>query len=118
MTLAGLPIFNLGANVGDNSNITSISFQVGQEGLVTNYSLRTFAVPPGKPSKLLTDKISEVYNETHKNKKDIVNLNKFIGKERNTTITKVSEIQKAFDTSISLAESQNPLISIVEPRNV
>lgn len=52
-TLVGLPLYNIGDPVGPN-NIISLSTQIGiNGGITTNYSLRSFALPSIRVSKLL-----------------------------------------------------------------
>ena len=89
--LAGLPVYNLGTYIGDNANITSISLQVGVEGLTTRYSLKTFILPSVRISKQLQDKITSVQNQTSYNQREIVNINKLLKIDKNR-INKPSEI--------------------------
>lgn len=74
LTLAGLPIFNIGANIGVNAIIGGISTQLGREGLITNYSIKTIAVPLAKINKLLSDRINGIYLDNQRNHRDIVKI--------------------------------------------
>ena len=57
------------------ANVTAISISYGTEGLTTSYSVRSFALPGIQSSRLLSDKITKVYNRTLYNTKQIVNIN-------------------------------------------
>lgn len=114
LVIAGLPQFNLGQNIGNNSNITSLSIQYGTEGLTTNYSIRTFALPPNRVTKTLIDKISQVYNETRKNNRTLVNLDGLNNKS-NRNITNVKEIKEAVDLS---KVGGDYIASVIQPRNI
>lgn len=76
LSLAGLPDYNIGDNIGDTSNITALSLQLGTDGLITNYTVRTFVLPPFKTTKMLQDKIGSILLQTQKNTKELVDLDK------------------------------------------
>lgn len=58
--LAGLPLFNIGDPI-DSAAITSLTMQLGVQGLITNYGLRTFALSNVKVNKRLNDKIIKAF---------------------------------------------------------
>lgn len=70
--LAGLPEFNIGQFVGQNSTITSMSFQYGSEGLTTNYQIRTYAYPQDKVTKKLQDKILKISLDEKKPRQSVI----------------------------------------------
>lgn len=112
IVLAGLPVFNLGARIGNNANITAISLQYGVEGLTTSYAVKTFASPL-RLSQLLQDKITKVYNETFYNRRQIVNINDRVNRDKSTTpstdtINKRSEINRAIPRSKNNNEGSAP----------
>lgn len=74
LTIAGLPVYNIGQSIGESANITSIGFQYGTEGFTTNYNIRTFANPPFKTSRLLQNKLNGIFLDSRTNSKDIVNI--------------------------------------------
>lgn len=78
ITIAGLPVFNIGDALGDTANITGLSAQYGINGFTTSYNLKTFAYAANRITKLLTDKITNIYNKVNYNKKAIVDLSKKI----------------------------------------
>ena len=92
ISIAGLPSYNIGTSIGDNANVTSISLQLGIDGLVTNYSIKTFLLPSVRVSKYLQDKITSVQNQANYNKREIINLNKIVKIEQNQ-INKASEVR-------------------------
>lgn len=73
--LAGEPSYNIGQKITDSATITSLSFQLGTDGVSTSYSLRTFALPPFKVSKLLQDQINQSLMDTQTKFKDNIDLN-------------------------------------------
>lgn len=95
LSIAGLPIYNIGSNIGVNATIGGISVQVGQDGLITNYSIKTFGLPLGKLSKNLTDKINQVILQNNANRRDIVWIRDMKDKEQvynNNTIDKANAL--------------------------
>jgi len=74
LNIAGLPPFNLADSVATSSQITSASCQFGPDGFSTNYSIRTFAVPANKLSKVLFDKITNIYTGFARQGKEIEKL--------------------------------------------
>jgi len=78
LSLAGLPELNLGDIIGDSSSITSLAVQLGAEGLTTNYTIRTFVLPPFKTTKVLQDKIASILLDSKQHTKDIIDLDKVI----------------------------------------
>lgn len=87
ISLVGLPPFNIGDSIGNSSQITNASAQFGPDGFVTNYSIRTFALPAGKLSKILIDKISNIYNKLFYQQKEILNLNRNLPKIEKPLLT-------------------------------
>lgn len=79
ITMAGLPTYNIGQTIGNNSNINSISFQYGPDGLTTTYGIATFAFPGGRTNKILQDRITNVYNKTNYDNRQIENIDKQTG---------------------------------------
>lgn len=70
LRVAGLPMFNIGDNIGVNATIGSISMQLGVDGLTTNYSLKI--VPTlGGANKLLNEKITRYYHDIQKNIREV-----------------------------------------------
>lgn len=96
ITNAGLPDYNLGDSLGTNSNITSISLQYGQDGLTTSYSIKTFALPAQRLTKLLFDKITKVWNQTLINQREIVDADKGISRPASESIFKPSQINNGY----------------------
>jgi hypothetical protein len=101
ITEAGLPVYNLGQAIGDNSNVTSISLQWGTEGLTTSYSLRTFALPAIRLSKSFEDRIIRAQNIAIYAQRELVDLNKILSRVSDDTgqINKASEIKDAVNMS-------------------
>lgn len=100
ITLAGLPVYNIGDTIGINSNITNISLQYGTDGLTTNYTIRTFALPAVRISKSLQDKITLAQNIANKNNSELVNFN-------NRVVFNSRKIQKESDFDIFGSKSKN-----------
>lgn len=93
LTLAGLPVFNLGDNIGNNANITAISLQYGIDGLTTNYSVRTFPLSQLRSSQLLNNRITKVFTEANVLRREIININDRIERKNDSSqVNKVSEI--------------------------
>lgn len=59
--IAGIPEFNIGQFIGNNSNINGLSVQYGRDGVTTNYSVSTFALPIVRIAKNLSQRLSEYY---------------------------------------------------------
>jgi hypothetical protein len=122
ITLAGLPVFNIGDKIGNNANITAMSIQYGVDGLTTNYSVKTFAGPT-RTSQLLQNKITEVYNEAIYNRRQIININDKIARNENNNnqVNKVSEITKTIPRSKNNNQGTSSnfgyLTSTVKPAN-
>ena len=95
LNIAGLPDYNLGENIGDNGNITSISIQYGVDGLTTAYTIRTFALPNVRNSKLLWDKIIRNQNKISYSQRELVDINKRIEKIDSGQVNTVREIKEA-----------------------
>lgn len=72
-TLVGLPLYNIGDPIGSN-NIVSISTQIGINGITTSYSLRSFALPSIRVSRVISQgKSSPVFiKQTFNNEKPII----------------------------------------------
>ncbi len=108
LTLAGLPIYNLGDIIGQSANITGLSVQYSKDGVTTSYSLRTFAYPSYRLTKLLTDKITSAYNKINYVKRDIVDLNKQLVRQ-DIIVTNTKKI----DNSLSDSKDYGYLIGSV-----
>jgi len=94
LTVAGLPDFNIGESIGTAANINGLSIQLGAEGLTTRYSIKTFALPNQRLTKLLFDKVNYMNSEINANRRDIVNLDKFVETtKQELLITKPSQLQ-------------------------
>lgn len=117
IVLAGLPVFNLGARIGNNANISAISLQYGVDGLTTSYAVKTFGSPL-RLSQLLQDKITKVYNEAFYNRRQIVNINDRVDRNRpsesaSNNINKKSEINRALPRSKNNNAGSSPSFGYV-----
>jgi len=56
ISIAGIPVYNIGEKFGENANITAISISLGPDGLTTNYTIKTFNYPRTALTKTLQDK--------------------------------------------------------------
>lgn len=102
LTVAGWPQFNLGNYIGPASIITGLSIQYGADGLETSYQIKTFAFPPIRITKILSDRIGNLYNSLRTTKKEIIDLNKFrrideAKKIIEKTFTSPEQIRKLFE---------------------
>ena len=94
-TVAGLPDYPLGTGIaGVNGNITSVTLQMGSQGLSTNYQLRTFALPQSRVTKILNDRIIRVYNDVYETNRQIIDLDKKIQRKEEDESTKVNTVAK------------------------
>ncbi len=78
ITLAGLPVFNLGDLIGSNSNISSIAIQYGADGLTTSYGIRTYNLPEIKNSRVLNNRINKIFLDGRKEGKPKVDINQAV----------------------------------------
>ena len=108
LAIAGLPEYNMGDRIGDNANITAMSIQLGTEGLTTNYSLKTFALPIGRLSKLLTDRISRVYNDVQYAKRQIIEVKDEKEEFNKNRLTDTKKITESSDLGIGMLLSYVP----------
>lgn len=76
VTVAGWPMFNLGDFIGEASLITGLSIQYGADGLTTSYQIKTYAFPPVRITKLLSDRISNVYTSLRQTQKQLIDVGK------------------------------------------
>ncbi len=107
LNIAGLPAYNLGDKIGLNANITSISIQSSTDGLTTNYGLKTFALPAGRLSKLLTDKITKAFNDVQYAKRQIITI-KNKEDDNSNRLTDRKKIESASNTGVGMLLSYNP----------
>jgi hypothetical protein len=107
LVIAGLPDYNIGSSIGNNANITSISLQYGVDGLTTAYGIRTFALPIVRVTKLLTDKISQVYNKILGSQRLIKNIDEAIRLDQDQNINNVGNILKSFGYKMKPSSTNN-----------
>lgn len=121
ITLAGLPVYDIGEQISNSTNVTSVNTQYGPQGLTTTYTLRTYSDPIVQKSKLLQNKILKIALSLNRVSKDITNLDKIINENRQENIYKPSDLfkfsgggsnNKKFDHTVHDV-SKN--ISLVEP---
>ncbi len=103
LSIAGLPKYNIGGSIGVSANINGISIQLGTDGLVTNYNIKTFSLPAGRLTKLTTDKITSAFIGIDYAKKDI-NLDLL---NRDDTGNKTNNRRNIRDALRDLATSQD-----------
>lgn len=60
INIAGMPVYNIGDKFGENANITAIAISVGPDGVMTNYTIKTFNYPRTAMTKTLQDKFQFV----------------------------------------------------------
>ena len=115
ITVAGLPLFNIGDPLGSNSIVNGISFQLGPDGFNTTYSIRSFIYPQGRVTKLLTEKITNAYNDIDYAKKQLVILQDRV---QNDLLTKPSEITRSNSKGqedLGVVDNNGYLTSVVPP---
>ena len=115
--LAGEPSYNIGQKITDSATITSLSFQIGADGVTTSYSLRTFALPPFKVSKFLQEQINQSLMDSQSKFRENIDLNEVRNKNKNSgsifnpnqveTAVKQSNL-KGFGSAGSFAALINP----------
>ena len=86
--------------------MSSLSVQIGTDGITTSYTLRTYAIPPFRTSKLLQDKISDVLLISKANAKDITNLDKIESSKSSPSIIKQSQINAIGKGKLSVSNDQ------------
>lgn len=106
ISIAGMPVYNLGDKFGENANITAITSQVGGDGMTTNYTVKTFTSPRITATKTLQDKFTFVGGLGQKQKipnKTIQDFT-FLVPERSDVFRNLSALRK------QLAGTQNTFI--------
>jgi len=96
ITLAGLPLFNLGDRIGMNSCITNITYQLGVEGLVTTYSLQTSVLPLNKLNRILFEKIAHSNYRIGMVNKKLKNIEDYVYGYANTQIQNYEQLKGVF----------------------
>lgn len=115
---AGFPQYNIGEQITDSATITSLSLQVGSDGVSTSYSLRTFALPPFKVNKVLQDQVNQSLLETKTKFREGLNLDKIPDKKKGSSIHNPMQVGKSVANSrsnIGGASSHGSWIGVINP---
>ena len=80
--VAGYPVFNIGEELGANSVITSLSFQLSIEGFSTNYSLKNYNYAPIRLSRTIQDKNGFVRGINAVDNKEMVYIDQLAAEAR------------------------------------
>lgn len=114
LQLAGVPAFNIGDDLGKNSQITSISYQIGQEGLTTTYGIKTFILPAVKNPKAVNAKVNNFLTFTPINK-EVTDLTEMVGKEPDKAIQSSSNIRQVAQQDNRSSGNFGYIVSKVKP---